>query len=44
MNSGAIKTKKTYVKGQWVFWSFHTLYYFYQLCKSYEPNLNFYLK
>ena len=41
MNSGVIKTKKAYVKGQWVFWSFDILYHFYQLCKLYGPNLNF---
>ena len=41
MNSGTIKTKKTYVKGQWVFWSFDNLYHFHQLCKFYKPNLIF---
>ena len=41
MNSGAIKTKKTFVKGEWVFWSFDILYHFPQLCKLYGPNLNF---
>ena len=41
MNNGTINIEKAYVKGQWVFWSFNILYHFYQLCKLYGPNLNF---
>ena len=41
MNSGTIKTKKTHMKGQWVFQFFNILYHFHQLYKLYKPNLNF---
>ena len=41
MNCSIIKTKKTYVKCQWVFWSFDILYYFRRLYKLYGSNLNF---
>ena len=44
MNNDAINIEKAYVKGQWVFWSFNILYHFYQLCKLYGPNLNFWVQ